>query len=277
MNPTKKKISFDKFNHPETIEIRTESDQCPCCITGCAVLSYKTIVLADYLNKKLKVVDISRKTVIQEKSIDSNPGFIARMFEDKIAVTFPVKREIRIFTTGSQLLIVFTVPVKGQCKGITFHENDLYVLCVDPVCVLVLDKQGNVKNKIPLNTENFSDPHFLLLSENSKLIYISDQDKDSVISITLQGEVMDVYKDTDLEGPLGMLMLDDGSMIVCCFVGNIYHISGDMKQGQTTVYGLNNPYSICYNHQLHEVYIGSDDCDHLTMLSPQYSFDTFEN
>ncbi|XP_045176033.2 uncharacterized protein LOC123536719 [Mercenaria mercenaria] len=256
ITPKKNKTNF-KLRYKDDINACTKSDKNDCYITGCAVLSSQKIVLADEDNCKLKVVDRQSKVVIEEKTLDSVPRDITVLPQDQIAVTMPNSGEIYIMSTAGKLSIVRKIPVTGECRGITYHQDHLYVICWDPHCVRILDIQCNVQNTIYLNNEVFSYPNYIVFNEDSRLIYISDLMTENVVNITLQGDVSAVYKNKDVRTPFGMLMLEDGSLLVCyTSIGTIHRISGDFKQSQTMIDGLTKPWCICYNHHLQEVYIG---------------------
>ncbi|XP_045177323.2 uncharacterized protein LOC123537571 [Mercenaria mercenaria] len=254
-----KKNQIKTLTHKKDINVRTKSDSgLKCFITGCAVLPSNKLVLADNINCKLKVVDRQSKTVIEETKLDSNPLDIAVLPLDQIAVTAPRNTEILIMKTAGKLTTVHKIPVKYNCYGITYHQGHLYVVCQNPNSVLVLDTQGNVQNTISLNNDIFKLPEYIVVSEDSRHIYISDFDSNCIVSITLQGDVSAVYKHKKLNSPRGMVMLDDGSLLVCSFQysGAIHHISGDLKQGQIMIDGLSNLWSICHSNHHYEVYIG---------------------
>ncbi|XP_053391788.1 uncharacterized protein LOC128554543 [Mercenaria mercenaria] len=253
----KKKKTIDKLTYDDDINVRTKSDKRDYCISGCALLSSHKIVLADEDNSKLKVVDRQSKVVIEEKSLDSGPWDVTVLPQDQIAVTMPDSNEIYIMSTAGKLSIIRKIPVTGECRGITYHQDRLYVICWDPRCVRILDIQGNVQNTISLNNKVFRSPNYIVFNEDSRLIYISDVWTHNVVSITLQGDVSAVYENKDVTRPLGMLMFEDGSLLVCCRDSGIIHrISGDLKQGQAMIDGLTYSLSICYNRQQQKVYIG---------------------
>ncbi|XP_045174543.2 uncharacterized protein LOC123535854 [Mercenaria mercenaria] len=253
----KEKKTIDKLTYKDDINVRTKSDKSDCYIRGCALLSSHKIVLADKDNSKLKVVDRQSKVVLEEKSLDSGPRDVTVLPQDQIAVTMPESKEIYIMSTAGKLSIIRKIPVTGECRGITYHQDRLYVICCDPNCVRILDIQGNVQNTISLNDKVFCYPNYIVFNEDSRLIYISNFLTHKVVSITLQGDVSAVYEYKEVRGPAGMLILEDGSLLVCCRVtDSIHRISGDLKQGQTVIDGLTDPRSICYNHYQQEVYIG---------------------
>ncbi|XP_053390891.1 uncharacterized protein LOC128553740, partial [Mercenaria mercenaria] len=175
---------INKLTRKENIKVKTKSDRKECCITGCVVLSSNKLLAADYYNGKLKVVDIKNKAIREETTLSSKSWDIAVMPQDHIAVTMPDKKEILIMT-GRKF------PVKGECK----------------------DTQGNVPNTIKLDDKIFSIPFSLLLSKDLRHIFISDYGSDSVFSITLQGDISADYKNKDYISPMGMMMLDDGSLL----------------------------------------------------------------
>ncbi|XP_053384929.1 uncharacterized protein LOC123536960 [Mercenaria mercenaria] len=264
-----KKKQIKTLTHKEYINVKTKSDSdiYYCYITGCAILPSNKLVLADNNQCKLKVVDRQSKAVIEEKKLGSSPWDIAVLSQDQIAVTVPGNKEILIMKTVGKLSTVRKIPVKCECDGIFYHQDHLYTHCKNPNSVLVLDTQGNVQNTISLNNGIFKYPEHIVVSEDSRHIYISDYDSNCVVSITLQGDVSAVYKHENLRGPLGMVMLDDGSLLVCCYRNDtIHHISGDLKQGKIMIDRLADPWSICYSHHHDEVYIGCQN-DQLKVYS----------
>ncbi|XP_053390563.1 uncharacterized protein LOC128553440 [Mercenaria mercenaria] len=254
------------------MKIRTKSDQEECFITGCVVLSTIKHVAADFTNAKVKVVDIQNKDVIEETTLSSRPWDIAVVPQDHIAVTIPDKKEILIMTTAGKLSTVRKFPVKGDCRGITCHQGHLYIVCIYPKCVFITDTHGNVQNTIQLDNKTFVTPYYLMLSKDLRHIFISDDGSNSVVSITLQGDISAEYKNTDFKKPRRMIVLDDGSLLVCSGWENgiIHSISGDLKQCHTMLDALSYPLSICYNHDQHEVYVGCWG-DQMILLSAEYS------
>ncbi|XP_045174578.1 uncharacterized protein LOC123535886 [Mercenaria mercenaria] len=256
---SKRMKPINKLTHKENINMNTKSDPIfGCLIAGCVILSSNKVVAADFLNEKLKVVDMKNKAVIEETTLSSKPWDIAVVPQDHIAVTLPDKKEILILTTAGKLSSVRKFPVKGECRGIAYHKGHLYIVCSDSKCVFIIDIQGNVQNTILLDNKRFDNPHYLLLSKDLRHIFISDEGSNSIVSITLQGDISAEYKKKDFKKPRGMMMLDDGSLFVCPGLGNhsIRRISSDLKQCHTMIDNLSSPQSMCYNRDQHEVYVG---------------------
>jgi hypothetical protein len=228
-----------------------------CNISGCALLNTNNLVLADCNNNKIKLISIENKRVQEEKALDSNPFDIVVMSQDQFAVTMPDIKEIVVMTTHDELSCVRSIKVDRSCYGIDYNQDRLYVACLSPASVIILNTQGDIVNNIPLNLlSSLYTPYITVRRKDSKLLFISDRGNKSIASVSLQGEVTATYGHTDLKVPRGMLLLGDGSLLVCCFNGTIHKVNGDWKQGNIMCKGVTNAKSICYSDHHDEVYVG---------------------
>ena len=261
-----KKNTIDHLTLEDDINVRTKSDNRVCIITGCAVLSSSKLVLADFNNTKVKVVSVENKIVQEEKIIDANPFDIAVTAQDEFAVTIPHKGRIDVIRVGDKLSLVLNINVNRECCSIASHQN-LYVVCLDPSCVVVLTTQGDILNTIPLNFFTSDVAPYIAVRKDSHLLYISDYDNNIVVSVSLQGDIVATYRHEELQQPLGLCLLDDGSLLVCCYVdGTIYQVKDDFKEGKIRYKDLIYPESICYSAPNDEVYVGRSG-DQLNILS----------
>ncbi|XP_060566875.1 uncharacterized protein LOC132725710 [Ruditapes philippinarum] len=268
--------TFDRLIGKEDIYVKTSSDYRDCDIAGCAVLNTNKLVVADRNNEKVKLISKENIVVQEEKffSLNSLPYDIAVMSQDQFAVTMPDIKEIVVMKTDDKLSCVRSIKVDWSCYGIDYNEDCLYVACLWPSSVIVLNTQGDILNKIPLK---FLSPNFIpyiAVSKDSKLLYISDYRKNSITSVSLQGKVTATYKHKhkDLCSPRGMLLLDDGSLLVCCSDnGTIYKVNGDLKQGKLMYKEKDktNLQSICYSSRYNEVYVGCYEDNKLKVFDTQ--------
>lgn len=267
----KVKIFHGSLTHKEDINVRLKSDPKMCDISGCVLLSPSKLLLADFKNKKLKVVDTQTKTVTEEKTLDSGPYDITLLPEHQIAVTMPDKKEIAIMTTAGELSTVNRIPVNRQCRGITYNEDRLYLACQKPDSVLVIDMEGDVKTTVPgktLKSKGVSFPNYTALSLDKTLIYVCSYRSNIVASITLQGEITAAYEHIKLSRPMGMLVLDDGSLLTCSRDnGTIQRISADLKQGEMAIEELRDPKSMCCSRDKSVIYVGGEDYDQIKVSS----------
>ncbi|XP_053383703.1 uncharacterized protein LOC128549938 [Mercenaria mercenaria] len=266
--PGKKKRS-NRLTLIRKIKVKTKSNEYPFSFTGCAVLNRNKVLLTDYNNRKLIVVDTEREVRIEKKPLVSDPWDIAVLPQDQVAVTMPFEKEILVMSTAGKLTPVRKIKVKGECYGITYGEDHLYVAC-NPASVLSMDVQGNDQVNIFQKREryeNHKDLHYCVLSDDCSTIYLSSYTSHSVLRLTLTGELLSIFNHGDLKEPEGMVLLDDGSLMVCSYRKHaILRISGDLKHCQD-VPTVDNPQSICYNHHRQEVYVGTFNSKRLLVFS----------
>ncbi|XP_053383706.1 uncharacterized protein LOC128549940 [Mercenaria mercenaria] len=264
-----KKTSFNEPTLFRYINVRTKSNEFPVSFTGCAVLNKNKVLLADYNNRTLTVVDTESEVIIEKKSLDSDPWDIAVLPQDQIAVTMPYEKEILVMSTAGKLIPIRTIKVKGECYGITYGEDHLYVVC-NPASVLSMDVQGNDQVNIFQKREkykNHKDLHYCVLSDDCSTIYLSSYTSHCILRLTIKGEILSIIGYGDLKEPEGMVLLDDGSLMVCIYRKHaIVRISGDLKHRQKVV-RVDNPQSICYNRHQEEVYVGTFNSELLLVFS----------
>ncbi|XP_060587197.1 uncharacterized protein LOC132742751 [Ruditapes philippinarum] len=254
---TKKTKYDDDLIVKEGINVQTKSDKTTSFITGCAVLNMNELVLADNENKKVKLVSIENRLVQKERALDTRPWDIAVMSQDQFAVTMPVIKNIVVMTTDDKLSYVRSIKVGRECYGIDFNQDCLYVACLSPPSVIVLNIKGDILYNFSLNFLTIGFAPYIAVSRDPKLMFISDSGHNSVMSVSLQGEVRVAYKHADLSGLCGLLMLDDRSLLVCCRCNDkIYQVKEDLKQVKIVHENIPDPYSICYNKHSGEVYVG---------------------
>ncbi|XP_060558092.1 uncharacterized protein LOC132718415 [Ruditapes philippinarum] len=267
---TKMTKAVDRLIGKENINVKTLSDELDCNITGFAVLNTNKLVLADHFNKKLKLISIENRFV-EEKVLDSAPFDIAVMSQDQFAVTMPYIKEILVMTTENNISCARSIKVDKTCYCIDYNQDRLYVDCVSPSSVIVLNTQGDILNNMPLNFLSPRYAPYIAVRKDSKLLYISDCGKNSVVSVSLQGKLTATYKHTDLSRPQGMLLLDDGSLLVCSYYnGTIHKVNGDLKQRKIMYKGEDGDLlqSICHSSRYAEIYVGCIG-DHLKVFNTQ--------
>ncbi|XP_060569577.1 uncharacterized protein LOC132727992 [Ruditapes philippinarum] len=266
---TKVTTTVDRLIGKGDINVKTSSDKMECYITGCAVLNTNKLVLADNNNNKVKLI-YREKRLVEEKTLDSAPCDIAVMSQDQFAVTMPHINKIIVMTTHDKLSCDRSIKVNRKCYGIDFNQDCLYVACSSPPGVIVLNTQGDILNKITLNFLTSEFIPYIAVSKDSKLLFISDYGNNSIASVSLQGKVTATYKHTDLSRPQGVLMLDDGSLLVCCLSNETIHrVNGDLKKGKIIHQDKTLLQSLCYSSRYNEVYVGCFDDNKLKVFDTQ--------
>jgi hypothetical protein len=132
----------------------------------------------------------------------------------------------------------------------------LYVACLEPSSVLVLNTQGDILNNITSDCLSADIVPHIAVRMDSKRLFYSDYKNNSLLCVSLEGEVTAAYKHDDFESPNGMTVLDDGSVFVCSYNGAIHHVKKGLMQGKVLLEDEVNAKSICYSPCYDEVYVG---------------------
>lgn len=123
LEPSDSKTNFQSLILINQITVRTKSDTHACHITGCAFISPSRLLLAEYDNKKLKILEINQESVVEEMSLKTSPFDIAILPQNQVAVSLPAKQEILILSTTSQLTTLRSIPVNRICWGLVYHQD----------------------------------------------------------------------------------------------------------------------------------------------------------
>ena len=175
------------------------------------LLTPNLLILTDFSNKAVKMIDISKMSVLNQHTLGSHPWDVSSVSHDKIAVTIPFKQTIQFMSVSrNNLRKKHTVKVHGQCYGISCHKDKMVVTFIIPAKVQILLNNGTVLQTI--QDENiFSWPEYVTTSDN--YIYVSDNGKRTITKLNWQGEVKGkCYCGSE---PYGLTMSDDKTMFVC--------------------------------------------------------------
>ncbi|XP_060576277.1 uncharacterized protein LOC132733632 [Ruditapes philippinarum] len=218
----------------DKICIKTSQDTSSnaCWITGITNLTPNILIITEYHNVAVKMVDISRKSVLAQHCFDSQPWDVTSVSENELAVTFPGNRSIQfICVSGNNLKKKQAIKVDGLCWGISYQEDKMVVSLSNPAKVQILAINGTVLHTI--EDENiFKRPDNIATCDNG--IYISDCGMKTITKLNWQCEVKGEYVCT--VDPRGLTMSEDWTVFVC-YPDNktIGEISDDCNEGQVVV------------------------------------------
>ncbi|XP_060590735.1 uncharacterized protein LOC132745777 [Ruditapes philippinarum] len=227
----------------DKIRINTPEDGHNCYITGMTLLTPDVLIITDYQNNEIKMVDISRKSVLAQISLDSEPWDVTSVSKNEFAVTLPFSQTIQFFSVSSCLMTKQSLKVCGECFGISCHKDKMVVSYCKPAKVQILFINGTVLQTI--QDENiFITPEYITANDNC--IYVSDKEMKIVTKLNWQCQVTGKYICTDI--PLGLTMSDYESLFVCYRDNNtIEEISGDCSDGQVVLKNIENPQAVYWS------------------------------
>ncbi|XP_060564047.1 uncharacterized protein LOC132723365 [Ruditapes philippinarum] len=264
-------IKSRQSSHVGKICVETSKDEITCNITGMTLVTPDLLIITDYNNDAVKMVDTSSQSVSDQLQLDAGPQDITRFTSTELAVTLPDKETIQLIIISSNKLIKrHTIKVDGKCYGISCYQGKLVVSFPNPSKLQILDINGTLLTTID-EKNNFNCPCYITCNRSS--IYVSDYVMKTVTRLNWQGDVIGSY--SGMSFPTGMSLSDDGTVFVCDEGRNVIEeISGDCSTGKVVLQDQKTPQAVCWWGKTKKLYYSCDNlgekygnCIHIYNLS----------
>ena len=237
-------------------------------ITGCCFMPSGDLVLCDYNNSKLKLLDRTFK-VKDSLSLNDQPWSLSAIDNSNVIVTLPNTKQLQYVQLVPDMKAGRVIKLDKKCWGVAVAGNEIYVSCYnDPGEgeVRVLDLSGNLKRKLGVNKDGsyqFECPYYLTVSTTGKKIFVSDREKSIISCMTLDGNIIYQYKDDGLIWPRA-LFVDAGDNIFVCDRGshNVQVITANGRKSGALISandGIRLPYSIAFREADNTLVVGCWD------------------
>ncbi|XP_053407735.1 uncharacterized protein LOC123547507 [Mercenaria mercenaria] len=246
-----------KYSHQGSVSVKTTQDKNMCYVTGMALLTPSKLVLTDYNNQSIKMIDTNSNSISHQLKPETAPGDLTLVTRDQLAVTLPGKNKIQFVSASSnKLSLKHTFKVDdGFCNGLSCYQEKLVVSFVKPSKLQIIDLNGKVLKTIITNSKGediFTWPNFV--TSNSHSIYVSDESRPALIRLNWHGKLRGIYK--AIQRPTGIAMLEDGSILVNNYPnGDIQHLSCDLSKSSIVLKDLTKPFAICCSGTDNKLYI----------------------
>jgi hypothetical protein len=224
--------------------VDTSKDKYICWITGMTFLTTNVLIITDWNNKAVKMVDTCSQSVTDQLILDDRPWGITKVNKSELAVTLLSKRTIQFISASSNQLRIMkhVIKVNGDCYGISCFQDKLVVSFHYPVMFQILDLNGTVLTTIQ-NDSIFGNSLYILT--NSSSIYMSDSLMKTVTRLDWQANVIGSYSCLGL--PHGMTWSEDKTVFVCDRERNIIEeVSEDCSVGKVLLSNLKYPHAVCW-------------------------------
>ena len=255
-----------KIKSSSEVEIGTDYCYLP-CITGCTVMPNGHVVLCDYNNDQVKLLN-DPWTITGQLELQ-DPFDVSVIDSNNVLVSSPDKKQLQKVKVFPKMKTGRTIKLDNKCWGVAVSGKEIYTTCHNELGrgeVKVLDMKGNIKRRLEIKPDGsylFSSPTYITVSASGEKIFVSDGDKDTdnITCLTPSGTVIYEYKDNDMSWPIG-LICDSGDNVLVCGKSshNVHTISPDDNKYRTLLTskdGLNTPYSIAYKENEDTLIIGS--------------------
>ncbi|XP_060576728.1 uncharacterized protein LOC132734050 [Ruditapes philippinarum] len=258
------KIQTYSFVHKGSYNIRLTSDKNDTHVDGSCVLSDGSIVLADYNNKNIKLVDVRKQLVVDEfifQTVPTDVCSIERSCKNEIAVCLPQEHKVSvIYILNNKFCSDFDIKLDFYCFGIFCLDNILYIS--DPENIHLVDFNGKVLRTVSVNVKRH-------LSSHSQLhnIYVCSKNKNIFASCRLlegrklfcindNGEIINIIS-KEKAWCSGLADAGNGKVFACGNDSKNVTLLNDRYEIEKVVIkdGLKKPNSMCFDFKSGRLYV----------------------
>lgn len=261
----------------EIANVRTQSNDTVCDISGMTYLSRDILAFVDRCHNSVKLLNAKQDKVLAELVLTSEITDITRVTKNTAAVTLPKTKIIILveesFIQHMPMLLIGrpyyrltkgrTIAANGECNFIDYSNNKFVVSYENPVKVEILNLDGQLLSSIKtdsLGNEMFERPTCVAFGYDTDSVYVSDSILGGVLKITCDGRKLAVYKDSHLSSPSGMAVLKNGTVLVADSRSeSIHHMTSACRKIKILIKDdLILPSSICLDEDNRTLYISHD-------------------
>ena len=264
-----------KVKSTKEVSITLSDDSTTPHITGCTFLSNGRILLCDYQNQKVKLLD-SDMSVKKSLKLSYIPYNVAAVGENEAIITFGSgNNDLQYIITHPELKLCKKITLPNKCYGLQVVNDAIYTACHKGSGhdeIWRLDRAGNIMSKIvlPQSSSGWSFYLGLCLTGSSPRVYLpsylTDSSNSRVSCFQLDGKMVYQYQDKELKWPNGIYVDSEGNSLVCGWKShNVVVITADgRKHGELlTSKDIRNPRCIDYRPEDNTLIVGCVDSSKL--------------
>ncbi|XP_052809555.1 uncharacterized protein LOC128238025 [Mya arenaria] len=224
-----------RFTPAKDIPMKSPTDKTDCYLSSMIHLAGSMLLMADFHNNKVNVVDMQTSNMVFKISVPGQPWDICHLPGDRVAVTI-ANKGIQLIETGGQLTLGDLIKVDGDCRSIAYHEDRL-IVSFWAGKVAVLNKNGHAIRHIDKDSsgkELFKSPFYLTVvyESSTAVIYVSDHLKNTITKLDMNLDIISTFQVPALKGPGGITAL--GDQLLICSYGSSTIMILDLSTGQMT-------------------------------------------
>ena len=257
---TKTVLLGRKVQSRSRVYVKARGEKDTSSITGCIVMANGRVVVCDFCNYKIKLLN-SSGILTGSKKLSSYLWDVSVLDPTSVIVTLPDNKQLQVVQVYPQLKPGRVIQLDKECRGVKVGKGELYVTCCNDYFgegeadgeIRVLDLDGKVKKRLGINQDGsfmFTSPDYITVNSSGEKIFVSDGWTDTITSMSVDGRVIYTYKDDSMRRPHGLLCESEDNILVCGrSSNNVQVLTADGKRHCTLLTasdGLKGPQSIAY-------------------------------
>ena len=232
----RKMLLDSKILSQRKINVKLADDGSTPQITGLAVIATGEIVLCDWDNDKLKLMD-SSDTLQDSLKLTTGPWDISIVDTKTVIVTLPDTKQLQYIEICPRLTPGRVLQLDKECYGVHVTGDKIFTSCHNNIGegeVRILDLDGNLLQQLGINKDGsflFTSPYYIAVSLSEKKIFVSDCDGNSVTCMTMDNDVVYKYGDNEMKSSAGLYCDGGDNILVCgCESHNVQVITAEGKK-----------------------------------------------
>ena len=219
------------------VNVKGPSDAYGVDIAGSAFLPSRELILCDYNNYKLKLLD---ENLQMKESIDvrGDPWDVAPLNQHQVIVTFPYQQYLQFIQVTPSLALGHTVDLGVQCWGVTVSRESIYISFLESGRgnIGIYDLTGKKKRIIdPYNGKNgkllIKSPYYIAVSNDEKLFVSGRSSTPTVYCLESSGKVLYTVSNPSFTDCRGISVDEDENLLVCdAYSHKVFLITKDGKE-----------------------------------------------
>ena len=250
------------------MNVKMSDDKNTPCITGTVVRATGEIILCDYTNYKLKLLD-SSNALKDSLKLNAQPRDVSVVDAKTVIVTLPWNQQLQYIDVLPRLTPERVLKLNKKCWGVRVTGDKIFTTCHNQPGegeIRILDMDGNLLQQLGINQDGsfmFTAPCYITVSPAEKKIFVSDYGKDTVTCMTMDNRVIYQYRDNGMKWPRGLYCDGGDNILVCGGVSNnVQVITTEGKKHCDLVSSrdvLEKPVSISYRESDDTLIVGCFD------------------
>ena len=220
-------ISDMKIKSVEKVDVKFPADQSNPCITGSLFMPKGELILCDYNNCCVKVLN-TNFTQKEQIKLPSNPWDLCLIETDEVVISQPDAKSLLFMKVVPKLQTGSSITLDQDCRGVAVKNGLIYVSFYNGE-IRVLDRTGQPQRNV-YSGFSFNTPYYISVMPTGT-VYVSEYTGNN-IRVLKDGKEISNYSNAGINSPCGMYIDGAGNILVCEYWSHNQHVI-DAK-GQTS-------------------------------------------
>ncbi|XP_052265573.1 uncharacterized protein LOC127868045 [Dreissena polymorpha] len=270
MNPDKVMTVKRKFEY----NVKIPSDINQTCIIGICSLPSGYVIVTDYNNKNVKLLDKSYN-VSGHCDVSGPPCDICLITSCEVAVTIGGTCVQFISVSNGQLVNGRKLQLQHNAVGIAHHQGALYITSRTALYHYTLT--GTLVKKIYEDAGGAVTVFKCALSPDGERIFVTNFTNHKLLTLAKDGALLSTFTDSDLQKPHGLHVTPGGQVLVCAWTSNtVIQVDHEGRKKLATLasnkdavrgpLSVCRPLSVCYNTNTDQIIVGQENNNKIIVM-----------